>query len=188
VVVNAVLTPGGLDESAEAFRRDWSQARKAWGDRRRWAVVSHSMGGLLARSYVEDDRAYADDVASLILIAPVNGGSNLSKAQTLLQVLQGLKAVNGGPDGRGDAFARLGDGLGPAASSPRPLAARSTPSSASTPAGPRYSAGWRGPPRVTCPPSSTRSPRGPATAASRSPRPGSTASTTTSPSPPTTSN
>ncbi len=105
----------GLDESAEAFRRDWAQARKAWGDRRRWAVVSHSMGGLLARSYVEDDRAYADDVATLILIAPVNGGSNLSKAQTLLQVLQGLKAVNGGPDGRGDAFARLGDGLGAAA-------------------------------------------------------------------------
>lgn len=104
-----------LDESAAAFRRDWAEFRKRSGDARPWAVVCHSMGGLLARSYVEDDAAYADDVASLILIAPVNGGSNLSKVQTIHQMLQGLKAVNGGSGKGGDALARLGDGLGAAA-------------------------------------------------------------------------
>ena len=103
-----------LDESAAAFRRDWAGFREARGDRRPWAGVAHSMGALLARAYVEDDRAYARDVASLILIAPVNGGSNLSRAQAIHQALQGLKAVQGRPGG-GDALARLGDGLGAAA-------------------------------------------------------------------------
>lgn len=104
-----------LDESAEAFRRDWAEFRRKSGDRRPWAIVSHSMGGLLGRAYVEDDRAYARDVASLIQIAPVNGGSNLSKVQTIHQMIQGLKAVNGGPTRGGEALAKLGDGLGAAA-------------------------------------------------------------------------
>ena len=38
-----------LDESAEAFRRDWAGFRRRLGDKRPWAVVSHSMGGLLAQ-------------------------------------------------------------------------------------------------------------------------------------------
>ena len=58
-------------------------------------------------SYVEDPDAIADDVSTLILIAPVNQGSSLAKAQTLLQLLNGVQAVNGrktaeaaGPPGR----------------------------------------------------------------------------------------
>jgi pimeloyl-ACP methyl ester carboxylesterase len=102
-----------LDESVDAFRRDWLAFRERAGDRRPWAIVAHSMGGLLARGYVEDDRAYRGDVASLILIAPVNGGSNLSKVQTIHQALQGLKTVNG--SAQGEALAKLGDGLGAAA-------------------------------------------------------------------------
>jgi pimeloyl-ACP methyl ester carboxylesterase len=104
-----------LDETTAAFRRDWAEFRKAWGETRPWAIVSHSMGGLLARSYVEDDMAYRGDVASLILIAPVNGGSNLSQAQTLLQMIQGLKAINSGASSRSGALTHLGDGLGAAA-------------------------------------------------------------------------
>ncbi len=104
-----------LDESAEAFRRDWAEFRKRWGDTRPWAIVSHSMGGLLARGYIEDDRVYRGDVASMISIAPVNGGSNLSQIQTILQALQGLKSINGGGAKGGEALARLGDGLGAAA-------------------------------------------------------------------------
>jgi pimeloyl-ACP methyl ester carboxylesterase len=104
-----------LDESAAVFRRDWSEFRKRTGDKRPWAVVCHSMGALLARAYVEDDAAYAGDVASLILIAPVNGGSNLSKVQTIHQMLQGIRAVNGNAGKGGDALAKLGDGLGAAA-------------------------------------------------------------------------
>lgn len=114
-----------LDESTAIFRRDWAGFRERWGDRSRWGVVAHSMGGLLARAYVEDDGAYRKDVASLVLIAPVNGGSNLSGAQTLLQTLQGLKATS--PDGaKGkvdrarDPIAHLGDGVGAAADDMRP--------------------------------------------------------------------
>ena len=54
-------------------------------------------------------------MASLILIAPVNGGSNLSQVQTIHQMLQGLKAVNGGGAKGGEPLARLGDGVGAAA-------------------------------------------------------------------------
>ncbi len=103
-----------LDESVEAFRRDWGEFRRRTGDRRPWAIVAHSMGALLARAYVEDDRAYAGDVASMILVAPVNRGSNLSRVQTIHQAMQGLKAVQGGP-GKGEALAKIGDGLGAAA-------------------------------------------------------------------------
>jgi pimeloyl-ACP methyl ester carboxylesterase len=103
-----------LDESAEAFRKDWAEFRKKSGDRRAWAIVAHSMGALLARAYVEDDRAYAGDVASMILIAPVNRGSNLSRVQTIHQAMQGLKAVQGG-SAKGEALAKIGDGVGAAA-------------------------------------------------------------------------
>ncbi len=53
------------------------------------------MGSLLARSYVEDDASYSRDVASLIMIAPPNHGSSLAKAQTLLQMVQSLQAMQG---------------------------------------------------------------------------------------------
>ena len=102
-----------LDETSAAFRRDWAEFRAKTGDSRPWAIVAHSMGSLLARSYVEDDAAYARDVTSLILIAPPNRGSSLAKAQTLLQTVQSLRAMNGSK--RTDPLALLGDGLGLAA-------------------------------------------------------------------------
>ena len=70
------------------------------------------MGSLVARGYVEGS-TYRQDVADMILIAPVNHGSYLSKAQTALQFLQGMRAVNGKT--RSDPLAHLGDGLGAAA-------------------------------------------------------------------------
>ena len=66
----------------------------------------------MARGYVEGS-TYRQDVADMILIAPVNHGSYLSKAQTALQFLQGMRAVNGKT--RSDPLAHLGDGLGAAA-------------------------------------------------------------------------
>jgi pimeloyl-ACP methyl ester carboxylesterase len=102
-----------LDETSAAFRRDWVEFRKQAGDLRPWSIVAHSMGSLLARSYVEDDASYARDVASLILIAPPNHGSSLAKAQTLLQMVQSVQAMNGKK--RTDPLALLGDGLGMAA-------------------------------------------------------------------------
>ncbi len=74
-----------LDQTSEAFRRDWLDFRRRQGEARPWSIVAHSMGSLLARSYVEGEAGDGGDVASLILIAPPNHGSSLSQAQTLLQ-------------------------------------------------------------------------------------------------------
>ena len=102
-----------LDETSAAFRRDWIDTRRKSGDARPWSIVAHSMGSLLARSYVEDDGAFAKDVVSLIMIAPPNQGSSLAKAQTFLQMVQSVQAMNGSR--RTDPLALLGDGLGAAA-------------------------------------------------------------------------
>jgi pimeloyl-ACP methyl ester carboxylesterase len=98
-----------LDRTAPAFRRDWAEFRRRVRDPRPWAIVAHSMGGLLARSYVEGDD-YAGDVSALILIAPPNGGSAIARAQTLFQLIQGVRTARG----RG-GLAGLADGLGEAA-------------------------------------------------------------------------
>jgi pimeloyl-ACP methyl ester carboxylesterase len=102
-----------LDETSAAFTREWAEFRKRTGDERPWSIVAHSMGALLARSYVEDDRAFAGDVGSMILIAPPNHGSTLARSQTLLQLVQGARAVKG--ETRSDPLAVLGDGVGLAA-------------------------------------------------------------------------
>jgi pimeloyl-ACP methyl ester carboxylesterase len=102
-----------LDETSAAFARDWAEFRQKKGETRPWSIVAHSMGSLLARSYVEDDKKFARDVVSLILIAPPNHGSSLSRAQTLLQTIQSVQALNGSK--RTDPLALLGDGLGLAA-------------------------------------------------------------------------
>ena len=102
-----------LDETSPAFGRDWLDFRRKSGDTRPWAIVAHSMGGLLARSYVEGEAGFAGDVSALILIAPPNGGSTLAKGQTFLQMVQNLQAIQG--TRRTDPLALLGDGLGAAA-------------------------------------------------------------------------
>ncbi len=102
-----------LDDTSAAFRRDWTEFRRKSGETRPWAIVAHSMGSLLARSYVEDDSAFARDVSSMILLAPPNRGSSLARAQTFLQMVQGMQAISG--TRRTDPLALLGDGLGAAA-------------------------------------------------------------------------
>jgi len=102
-----------LEESCATFARDWAAFRRQVEDRRPWLIVAHSMGALLARSLVEDDATWARDVRSLILIAPVNQGSHLAKVQTLVQISNGLKAINGKNTTK--AMLSLSDGLGQAA-------------------------------------------------------------------------
>jgi len=103
-----------LDETSPAFGRDWLDFRRRSGDTRPWAIVAHSMGSLLARSYVEAETGYAGDVSALILIAPPNKGSSLARGQTLLQMVENLRAIQG-TTRRTDPLALLGDGLGAAA-------------------------------------------------------------------------
>ena len=102
-----------LDESSADFRRDWAEFRKKSSDSRPWAIAAHSMGSLLARSYVEDDASYARDVSSLILIAPPNHGSTLARGQTLLQTANSVQALRG--TRKSEPLSLLGDGVGLAA-------------------------------------------------------------------------
>ena len=64
-----------LEVSCAQFRRDLLAFRKEAGENRPWAILAHSMGALVARSYVEREGKTDHDVASLILIAPVNQGA-----------------------------------------------------------------------------------------------------------------
>ena len=103
-----------LDETSADFGRDWSKFRQQNGEAGRWVILAHSMGVLLARSYVEsskDDEPV--DVSALIMIAPPNHGSNLAHGQTFLQTVQTLQSVRG--ERRTEPLAYLGDGLGAAA-------------------------------------------------------------------------
>ncbi|MBX6315888.1 MAG: alpha/beta fold hydrolase [Isosphaeraceae bacterium] len=101
-----------LDRTAEDFQRDWVAFRRRQGETRPWAIVAHSMGGLVARAYVEGE-SYHGDVSDLILIAPPNRGATLARAQALRQGIQGLRVVHNGREA--EALAVLGEGLGAAA-------------------------------------------------------------------------
>jgi len=102
-----------LEESCAVFARDWAAFRRQVRDELSWSIVAHSMGALLARSLIEDDATWARDVSSLVLIAPVNQGSHLAKVQTVVQISNGLKAINGKNTTK--AMLSLSDGLGQAA-------------------------------------------------------------------------
>jgi alpha-beta hydrolase superfamily lysophospholipase len=77
-----------LDAIVGEFVARWEAARERTGDRLPWAILTHSMGGLLARWYVEGP-AYAGDVSTLVLIAPPNGGSGLARAQPIYALIDG---------------------------------------------------------------------------------------------------
>ena len=99
-----------LRDSSDAFVRDWKAFRKETGDTRPWSVITHSMGALPAREYVEGPQ-YDGDVTHLVLIGPPNRGVVLAKAQVLLQLLEGVR----GTKGRTNSVAALSDGLGESA-------------------------------------------------------------------------
>lgn len=101
-----------LDASSIAFARDWDSFRKARGDTLPWSIVAHSMGSLIARSYVEGED-FSNDVKTLVLIAPANGGSELAGAQTILQLIETTQAIQGSK--KSNPLAKLADGLGEAA-------------------------------------------------------------------------
>jgi pimeloyl-ACP methyl ester carboxylesterase len=102
-----------LADSCAGFARDWAAFRRQTGDKLAWSIVAHSMGALLARSLVEDDATWARDVSSMILIAPVNRGSNLARVQTVFQLMNGLQSINEKKTSK--AMMHLSDGLGQAA-------------------------------------------------------------------------
>ncbi len=64
-----------LAENSRALRRTIAQARQETGAER-VHLIGHSMGGLVARAYVESG-GYANDVASVIMLGTPNGGLGL---------------------------------------------------------------------------------------------------------------
>jgi pimeloyl-ACP methyl ester carboxylesterase len=100
-----------LDITVAEFGAQWRGFRAERGETLPWAIVTHSMGGLVARDYVEGG-SYAGDVSALILIAPPNGGSALAKAQGLLQWVEGVQGLDRRATGVLD---ELSEGLGEAA-------------------------------------------------------------------------
>ena len=97
-----------LGESGRRFARDWKALREQTGDELPWAILTHSMGGLLARDYVEGPE-FLGDVEDLILIGPPNSGATLARLQTVMQLMEGVRGVREG------AIHALGDGLGESA-------------------------------------------------------------------------
>ena len=103
-----------MDDTSADFGIDLATFRQARGESARWVVLAHSMGSLLARSYVEAGAGNEpSEIAALLLLAPPNHGSNLALGQTLMQTVQTLQSVRG--ERRTDPLAYLGDGLGAAA-------------------------------------------------------------------------
>ncbi len=102
-----------LDDSCAQFRRDWIAFRKTAGERLPWAILAHSMGALVARSYVETEGRTDRHVASMILIAPVNQGAHVARIQPVFQTISSLSAINGKRTAQ--ALAQLSDGIGQAA-------------------------------------------------------------------------
>lgn len=101
-----------LDESCAEFARDWKAFRLKTGDTRPWAIVAHSMGCLVGRSYAEAPDSPGNDVSSLILIGPVNQGSNLARAQVARQFFD--RASTAKDKSKANTLSHLGDGLGEA--------------------------------------------------------------------------
>jgi pimeloyl-ACP methyl ester carboxylesterase len=113
-----------VSESSARFLKDWTAFRDRTGDTRPWIILTHSMGGLLARDYVEGDD-YRGDVSDLILIAPPNRGSPLAGSQTLLQIVErNLRTPAGRPVDWGDDLGAVAADLTPGSAYLKRTAAR----------------------------------------------------------------
>ncbi len=54
----------------------------------RLLIVAHSMGGLVARAYIEDDALYGGDVDLLVQIATPNAGADLARLRVVHEIQQ----------------------------------------------------------------------------------------------------
>jgi len=99
-----------LENSCDEFEADWKAFREQAGERRPWSIVAHSMGALVARSYIEGPGRGRGDVDSFIMIAPVNQGAHVARLQPVLQMISRLSAVQ--RKKTTEALAELSEGPG----------------------------------------------------------------------------
>ena len=87
-----------IDDSAALLGRSMHSLRARFRDLR-IDIVAHSMGGLVARDYVEGPD-YAGGIDRLIMVAPPNGGSKWAHLQTALSVQENYYLRRDEPDWR----------------------------------------------------------------------------------------
>lgn len=107
-----------LDESARLLSRELKALRKAHPERK-VALVTHSMGGLVARACVENPALNPKNVERLVMIAPPTHGTLLAHFSLGTDLCEHfLKWRGGGPVAR--VRASIADGLGEAVEDLRP--------------------------------------------------------------------
>lgn len=82
-----------LAQTGPQFVRAWKAFRDGSGDTLPWAVLGHSMGGLVARYYIEGPE-FAADVSDFILIGTPNRGAAIARMQPLVQLVEQLQGVS----------------------------------------------------------------------------------------------
>ncbi|MDB5349133.1 MAG: Serine aminopeptidase [Planctomycetota bacterium] len=100
-----------LDEMVVIFASDWAAFRREKQEQCKWTILTHSMGSLLARSYVEGEH-YLEDVSHLFLIGPTNRGAAVANGQKLLRLARRLQPAR---EKEQELQAGNGDDLGAAA-------------------------------------------------------------------------
>lgn len=85
-----------IRDSAAMFARDMRRLRQAQ-PKLLIDVIAHSMGGLVARDYVEGPQ-YAGGIGRLILVAPPNHGSSWARMRFLLSLQENYHLYESDPD------------------------------------------------------------------------------------------
>ncbi|MEK6248423.1 MAG: alpha/beta hydrolase [Planctomycetales bacterium] len=78
---------------------------------RRVALLTHSMGGLIARQCIESEQLNPGNVDRLIMVAPPNGGSILAHLATAIDLYEHLKENDSLTDIISHSIDRVHDGL-----------------------------------------------------------------------------
>jgi len=102
-----------LADSAKLLSDELEKIARAQPDRR-VALVTHSMGGLIARAVVEDDELDRGNVSHLMMVAPPNQGSQLAQFAFSLEISEFVRVL-GKKQKVDQLFRRIEDGLGDAA-------------------------------------------------------------------------
>ena len=99
-----------LSQELQLLKRQYPEAKIR--------LVTHSMGGLVAREAVENPELDAGNVSQLIMIAPPNNGSTLASVATFLDCYEFF--TSGPRRGEGLLVESVSDGLGEATSDLKP--------------------------------------------------------------------
>jgi pimeloyl-ACP methyl ester carboxylesterase len=99
-----------LDDSAEFLSAELKRWKKLH-PQRRVSLVTHSMGGLVARAAIENPKLDPGNVTKLIMVSPPNHGSNLSQFAFGMDIWEYLDAGNRESSETCLVYSSLEDGL-----------------------------------------------------------------------------